>query len=309
MEPPPPKKLRKKAHFESDRSRTQPDPLAVAPLSAPSRRPMQHVANLCSTIQQVSEGQTDCLGLLKNSKRVNLGLYAVRHHPRSNATQQTVRLADLLRHSSSADLSSMQGGLLTPQYHREGSDYRFLAVCLASTMLQLHKTPWLGERWSKSDILFMRELSESKKPMVRQPFISRAFKSAKSTQVLRPISTPVSGGPMIRNRTVFDLGVLLIELCLRKPLASCRNNEDLSPDGSVNMYTDFTTADRIIDQVYSKAGVRYGDAVRRCIRNELDQRECSLDNENFRHAIFKLVLMPLEDDLRDFCGGTLPSIE
>jgi hypothetical protein len=107
---------------------------------------------------------------------------------------------------------------------------------------------------------------------------------------------------------VFDLGVLLIELCFNKSLEQMQAPEDLDDDGKVNSYTSLATANRLISEVYAEAGVRYGDAVRRCIRCDFDQREETFESDVFRQALYQRVVVPLGDDLRDFCGGKLPQV-
>lgn len=45
----------------------------------------------------------------------------------------------------------------------------------------------------------------------------------------------------------------------------------------------------------NRYGNRYGDAVRRCICCEFDQRDTSLNNERFREAVYRGVIAPLEE--------------
>ena len=184
-------------------------------------------------------------------------------------------------------------------------DRLHLALTLASTVLQLHTTPWLNKRWGKGDILFLRQLGGSRSPLIGQPHISKSFASRAITLPSHKDKAPCSAGPMIRNKSMFDLGILLIELCFNKSLEELREPEDLD-NGKPNAYTDFSTANRLIQLVYNEAGNRYGDAVRRCIRCEFDQREETFESDGFRQAVYQRVVAPLEDDLRDFCGGKLP---
>lgn len=192
--------------------------------------------------------------------------------------------------------------------HLTGKERLQLALILASTMLQLHTTPWLSERWGKSDILFLRQLGGTRAPLIEQPYISKAFRSSKALPSTCAILGKSPSTSIIRNKSVFDLGVLLIELCFNKSLEQIQTPDDLDDDGKVNSYTSLATANRLIPKVYDEAGIRYGDAVRRCIRCDFDQREETFESDEFRQAVYQRVVVPLEDDLRDFCGGKIPQV-
>ena len=84
--------------------------------------------------------------------------------------------------------------------------------------------------------------------------------------------------------------------------------DDLDDDGKVNSNTTLATANRLIPKVYDEAGIRSGDAVRRCIRCDFDQHEETFESDEFKQAVYQRVVVPLEDDLRDFCGGKIPIV-
>jgi hypothetical protein len=168
-----------------------------------------------------------------------------------------------------------------------------LALTLASSVLQLHKTPWLNERWGKDDILFLEGSNG--------PFVSKSFLPI-GTQIQQISAAPFKSLPIVRNETIFALGVVLIELCLGSALENMRSIEDLGEDGAANSLTDYMTARRLVSEVYDEGGGRYGDAVRRCIHCEFDQRKASLDVEAFRQSFYQGVIQPLEDDWTDFCS-------
>ena len=49
--------------------------------------------------------------------------------------------------------------------------------------------------------------------------------------------------------------------------------------------------------------IRYGDAVRRCINCEFDQRHNDLSLSSMKEAVHQGVLSPLLENLHAFCGG------
>jgi hypothetical protein len=264
---------------------------------------MKQISELCTTLKLVCEGE-GCLGALVDHRKRRYAIHAVRRHPRALASQDIVCLKDLISTPTpTAAISSP-----TVKVHITGKERLQLALILASTMLQLHTTPWLSERWGKSDILFLRQLGGSCAPLIEQPYISKPFRSRKT---LPPTSLTTKKSPfrsIIRNKSVFDLGVLLIELCFNKSLEQMQTPDDLDDDGKVNSYTNLATANRLIPEVYAEAGVKYGDAVRRCVHCDFDQREETFESDEFRQAVYQRVVAPLEDNLRDFCGGQLPQV-
>ena len=106
---------------------------------------------------------------------------------------------------------------------------------------------------------------------------------------------------VILNPIIYNLGLVLIEICLGRNLESFRNAEDpLDSKGRPNVLTNLSTAMRLMDHIYSVAGTRYGDAVRRCIRSDFDSRCTDLNEEAFRQAVYEKVVEPLEEDVKNF---------
>lgn len=261
---------------------------------------LKPIVNFCATLHLVAEGSRKYLGLVEASSSEKFGILPIRRHPRGLTSDDTLSLEDFMVRDEGCH-SSMS----IPPYHLNGKDKRFLAKCLASTLLQLYDTSWLNRRLGRENVRFLPELSESKKPIIEQPLVSSPFRfKGCSSELGRERAGLVSYPPLIRNKAIFDLGVLLIEICFCRRLSTMRTADDLDENMDVTQYTDLMTAERQLDRVYSEAGVRYGDAVRRCIRQEFDQREESLESEDFLEAVYKLVVAPLEDELRHFCDGS-----
>lgn len=181
------------------------------------------------------------------------------------------------------------------------SDKKYLAVTLASSLLQLCGTPWWGRHWRLDDIVLIYG-TEALKYDFKAAHISMPISASEKVESLKwngPSNT-AAACPNIRNEFTFGLGILLIELCLGKTIEQLRIPSDLNPDGTEHVTTDFRTATRLLDEVYQEAGGRYGDAVRRCIYCEFDQRKASLDEPSFRRAVYERVVYWLEEDLNQF---------
>lgn len=175
---------------------------------------------------------------------------------------------------------------------------RQIALMASWNLLRLYSTPWLQDQlyWSGVGLIQSHDGG-----MIDLPFISKEL--VPNTAVCRqpPSADPISLA-CIRNEWVYALGIFLIELCLGRSISQLREPDDEIPGGKLPFLTEFRTASRLIEAVEDQAGVRYGAAVRRCIRCDFDERVFSLDDESFCKAVYKGVVACLEDDIRQIDG-------
>lgn len=205
----------------------------------------------------------------------------------SNALAEDISLADVL---SQQESDGLKLGL------RERYE---LAVTLATSVLQLHTTPWLDEHWSNKDVYFVRKRAGSSP--ASSAYIQKSFAPQKVRTMSDPAPVPVENRPPVRNETIFALGVSLIELSLGKPLASFRKDEDLGPDGQHSLITDWIIANRLLkEKIALNEGDRYSKTVHRCINCIFDPLDPSLENEAFRQAFYENAVVPLKEVLVDF---------
>jgi hypothetical protein len=266
-----------------------PTPPLTQPQRQRSRSPQPpnliKIQDLCAAIKDGCHDKA-CLGILFDElKKQNHGLYLV---PRSLFDDQAQTAIPLTRRLTTTGPAHRKFKLT----RKNGLQ---LALTLASSVLQLHKTPWLGSKWGKDDILFFQYPNGT---LLEQPFISKSFSSIQEqTLTSRKSTRPF---PCVRNEMIFALGVVLIELCLGCPLEDMRTPEDLDDFGNPNIFTDYMTAQRLIAEVYDEGGGRYGDVVRRCIHCDFDQPDVNFDVEAFCKAFQKGVISPLWEDYDDF---------
>lgn len=169
-----------------------------------------------------------------------------------------------------------------------------------SGVLSLWSTPWLHEIWGRKDITL---ISRDGKLLSQHPFISQNVR-------LQAQSTTTACAPsdiaalLIKNQTLFSLGIILIELCMGMSMDDLRNPGELNADGSKSEFSDFQTADRLLKMeiISDKFGKRWSDVVRRCIHCELDETKRSLEDLGFRKAVYNKILVELEEDSRQFFG-------
>lgn len=269
-----------------------PVPVGLAPgggsniaTSASSQQALNEIKDLCESIQKSRMSKCGmCLGYLLDQVGARRhALYWPEEPLVARNTLSSVSLESLLKGDGTA--RSKQPKLSVAESRR-------LALALSLGVLRLHDTPWLSHRWGRKDITLFEQNGTV---LAKHPFVSANFQQA--TQDCAQKSSPA-----IRNETLFALGVVLIELCMGDSFDSMFLPEDLSPDGSKHAASDFLAANRLVDRVYDQAGKRYGDAVRRCILCEFDQRKSSLKDDAFRRAVYDNVVAVLEEDVAQFFG-------
>ena len=255
---------------------------------------LSQIENLCLAMQQsmrIAVHNRNCLGYLSCDGRQALAIF-LPPVPQPRPKQYNVTsLAKMLSSEGSmqTQLIVMSGNLrLSTQGRRK------LALTVASSVLQLHDTPWLREDWNKHDI---QVLEDGGAEVHKWAFVSQTFPVPTAIESARQKSE----SPVILNGMIFALGIVLIELCLGRAFESFRNPQDpLGANGEANSITDWCTAQRLLEDVYREAGNRYGDAVRRCIRCDFDQRRTTLEDDAFRQAVFDGVVTPLQEIVEDF---------
>ena len=239
------------------------------------------ISDICHALKDAHhKGEVEkCLGHLTGDGSP-LGVYVIGQHSPSTGPK-TVTLRDILTREMGPYLvDAPEVPLLTRKFRLK------LATTLASTALQLQTTPWLNSSWDSNDVLFHTGIATD-------PYITKGFNS----EANQPEDNVKPAGPNpVRNESIFNLGVLLLELCLGKPLDHFRTPEDSS------IFTEFCIAKRLAENLAEEASSGYADAVTACIYCDFGRevKDHSLDNDAFRQAVYDYVVTPLEEDWRHF---------
>jgi len=109
-----------------------------------------------------------------------------------------------------------------------------LALMLASAVLILHDTPWLSNEWCLKD--FQVDTSTSSIDHVFLPLITPSDDQNPPLRKRRRL---------VKNGTVFSLGVALLELSHQNPLAAFQQPEDLNEEGQADAMTEVSVATRL----------------------------------------------------------------
>ena len=240
----------------------------------------QPIKDLCSAIRTLQKPQRDvCLTLLERElakQKYGLKIYLTKMLPQDTEQWSVFTLR-----------SALQRGRRFPKRDRIR-----LAVILASSVLQLHETPWLDDNWNIDNICFVERYGTIS---YDQPFVSRGLNTSTQSGAN---TLPKHLARMIRNQPLFALGVALIELWYGESLSELHEVED-GPQNPTDLQRDlltrFNTADRLADELANEAGPKYSDAVRRCIRCDFSLRVNSLEDTQFQKAVFQGVVTKLKE--------------
>lgn len=192
----------------------------------------------------------------------------------------------------------------SPGFSLSRRDRLYIAVTLASSVLQLDGTLWLKRQWRSGDILFLPlEDQKASAPNIdfAHPYVSWKVSPEVITTALIADADRSIVAHRIPSEVLFMLGITLTELCFAQNMFDMQIQADID---TTEVMTNFNTASRLIDYVYSESGTRYGDVVRRCLKCPPDVRDASFDNEEFQEAVFESIVTPLKQDFEDFNGGS-----
>lgn len=250
----------------------------------------QQIFDLCHTLRYPDTTITnDCLGIVAAQAITFQVLPSALPHSILDFENCFIPLRDILHRK---DLSM-------PDLFR--ADKLRAAVVIASSALQLYDSGWLGKGWSTNSVYFFRRKTRD---LFEQVYVSRPI-LAKNALDCASDENQTPPTPYIWNSTLFQLGILLIELCLGKTIEQLRITEDLSLGASTpNALANLSTAERLLQggQLSKEASLRYQSAVNRCIYCNFDQESTSLENDQFHQAVYDGVVAPLEQDLMAFEG-------
>jgi hypothetical protein len=167
-----------------------------------------------------------------------------------------------------------------------------MAAVVSSAVLELHHTPWMESEPSKEGILFF----EDSRRLHTSAFVATQIRDIAQDPDPEDDDTLPS---YIENKTLFALGILLIELLFGAPIETMHTDKDPIPSsGKPNWEMKHSIATRLLkkENILDEGGLNYESAVRSCIKCNFDQfREMNLDNDEFRQAVYEKVVAVLED--------------
>ncbi|KAG4432292.1 hypothetical protein IFR05_012221 [Cadophora sp. M221] len=164
-----------------------------------------------------------------------------------------------------------------------------LGLKLASAVLQLYQTAWLGDNWGKEDIFFIQE--EDGTIITDKPFIRPQLIFATSHPKSATINTNVP--------CLFALGVVLLELHYKKAIDELEKEQiDFTASSSespeISSLKRASLIWRLIEQM--KAGDNIEKVLKRCIKG-LDGAWTDINKEELRDMVEEKIIVPLENEV------------
>ena len=187
----------------------------------------------------------------------------------------------------------------------EGDSHRFppskravVAAILASSLLQLQRTHWLKDNWSKRDIFFIVSNDAEKSVIYEQPYVSQDFIST------RPTPASISSGeieelPKFQLRTALQcLAILLIELCFGEPIERGKERVRLQPidtNDQANRQYCFAIAHTWTEEEIDAHEPGFSDPVSSCLNFPDVGREKRGHSDQVIEDVYALISKPLYD--------------
>ena len=261
------------------------------------------IADLCEAVRNAHRGTCNGpLGYLRDTHDRRHAFYPSIQPTRFSVNAETVTLASLLSKSAGSNSTDTRGAASMTLSRLERYS---IAVTLASSLLQLYSSPWIGETWSKNDIYFLIAAEGSPRPvLVDKPYITRKFTSHSPQSSVTSVCE--QNGRNSSTKSIQALGIMLLELCFGEAIEDqpIRSNY-LGPDGQPNDMTDFCTAQHWLQHdALGEGGPDYAEAIRRCLFCAFGPRSTDLEDDELRAAIYSEVVEPLEGAVRQFNSKT-----
>ena len=259
-----------------------------------NRRPQSQISSLCETLQSLQPLSE------------NLGYLA--YAPRRLCVDVDVSGSDKPDLPDPVPLGKLfPSGHEAHHFGKLSRQQRLsIAVTLAHAVLQFHQSPWMNEAWGKKDIFFFwHGVDTLKRSIIDHPYVSRSFTTHTNPNMepVSPTHTVDMASALIVNKSLFALGIVLIELCFNKSFeelyAESRDTPTAPSEERLDSFEVYRVANSLTEAVYSEQGTQYGYVVQRCLRCEFgvqDSRK-QLEIEAFRTLVYEGVLAPLEEDL------------
>ena len=262
----------------------QGDSLEAIP-SASGGAPSHRIANICSSLQN---GSTQDLGIIIDEFDRQFQVFKPDVSSPLTVAPDTVRPTPLPE--------------ILDAYHQARFDItrqrRFeMAVQIVSALLQIHTSPWLSNRWSKDQLLFLADSHNlySDYPYVSQTFVPNVTDAPMTNQSFH---SPPSTAEEDTRASLFTIGVIILELIFGHNIEACSfRHVYYGSNNQPNDQTDVCTARRWAQKVLGECGADIADVVRRCLDCSFGPRP-DLKDRRFREAVYDGVIRPLADRLK-----------
>jgi hypothetical protein len=201
---------------------------------------------------QIEAAQEPCLGFLEKTKTFKHFVY---RHPLPSQPMDDSKSVSLKQVLNLAAAESNEGDWL---------EKLRLARLLALAVLQFHGTKWLPENWSSNHV---RYIGSDDPPGPGTLADLPCFNAKLGTPPIKSRQIQYSNittSSLAANETLFNLGIVLIELGYYTPFESLSKNS--GPQiGTNSPVADLFAARRLGESVHKKLNMTYGRLVEKCL--------------------------------------------
>ena len=236
--------------------------------------------NKMNVLNRHSKSQMASLVTVLNS--AELGTHQVYYpsiHKVSTMNEESIPLAQLLRPENGQPIGTI------PQIYRLR-----IAKTLATAVLQFHGTPWLTDTWESEKILFNKASQGDWQSYAPSPHL--LVRVATDSNLMESLNNIGIMASIVPNVTLFNLGVILLELAYGIPFRSLLlpDENDITRDAT---FTRFNAARRLASSVGAYFGAGYAELVRKCLRCDFGEGE-DLGSPALQERMFEDVICRLE---------------
>jgi len=262
----------------SDHCEWQEGSVSVRPKRDSRNEDRATLSEICQVLQMASRYGNLHLRLLVEHCDRDSKLWQLRSKPKQSY---------FLEHVPEVSLHT----LLSATPHYPPAAKRKMAIIFANTILQLHESSWLRERWNKGHITFFYKSVDE--PDLSHPYLSALFDDGCVSDAEVPDMNRFHRSP-----SILTLGILLIEVHTGRPIEFFRMPRDLTNGRKVNVNTDWTTAGRVVNLLDDCSGA-YRGAIKACLDTPWvpSGQRISLEDADTRNDFINDVLQPLKDEL------------
>ena len=283
--------------------------LQISDTSSSDDREIQNLCHSLRSHEDTSVPKRGFLGFLRE-KQHRIGLSVSWERKGSRASPLFLKLKTFLSHRNE---SCTEG----PARNLCKADRLKVACTLTTAILQLNSTPWLDERWIRRDVLYLKTVEGTTSSAVPEAYVSRIFASPEELSASSLASSSIAADSTIngqlswiRNHTLYNLSLVLIELCFNRSmedLAEIFENDaggkKVSSYRNGNDEMQFFTAHRIVNSgdITVECGKHYQGAVKFCLSSMSDP---NFMEDEVQQKFLTDVILPLEETCELF-GVTL----
>lgn len=239
----------------------------------PPRPEVPYITNFCTVLKKSQASA--CMGCLQEGDKCYI-VYPIASEDAVSAPEEGKSLATILRTGAPGDFALV--------------DRLVLSFTLASSVLRLYSTPWLRNDWSKQDIVFFRNGSQSAPFTWEEPYLSLDLWTKSEDAAMQLVTTDSAQASLSAGER---LAIILLELGYNTPLEDSPSYQSLLPwFGGANPLLYRLAANMWVKKVDRHTSKMFADTVNWCLTESSSTTRMRM--QDWIKAFHKNVVAPLK---------------